>query len=144
MISKHNKFRTLQHESVKNVLEITFLIRQCLHRLQSLHSRGFREDFEDHSLFLQELPKGIGECKCIAAQSAPSKPVLCAFRRQFQKCPPLRIFLWTVKEIIFVNCHKPFKIIKKFKIDVHLMLKRTCKILSNAMKVPDLPTPAEQ
>ena len=61
------------------------------------------------------LLTNIDGCKCTVVQFEPSKSVLCAFHRQYQKCPQHRIFEWTeIREFAVINDY--FTISKK-KID---------------------------
>ena len=46
----------------------------------------------------------IDGCKCTVVQFEPSKHVLCAFHKQYQRCPQHRIFQWTeIREFAVIN-----------------------------------------
>ena len=46
----------------------------------------------------------IDICKCTVVQFEPSKHVLCAFHKQYQRCPQHRIFEWTeIREFAVIN-----------------------------------------
>ena len=46
----------------------------------------------------------IDGCKCTVVQFEPYKRVLCAFHKQYQRCPQHRIFEWTeIGEFAVIN-----------------------------------------
>ena len=50
------------------------------------------------------LLTNIDGCKCTVVQFEPSKHVLCAFHKQYQRCPQHRIFEWTeIREFAVIN-----------------------------------------
>ena len=122
----------LQNSERKTFYDITFLIQQFPHHLQKLHCDDVPELVSHHVLYPREQTTDTDECRYTAAPSEPSTLSPSSSRELFRKYQQRRI------------CVFPAKITVELKyIKLNIILS-TCNILSRAIIVPDLPTPALQ